>query len=78
MPLQIVDPTTSAAEVAELLRQDGALIVRDVLSPEEVECINRETSPWIEATPGGRDDFSGRLTRRTGALVVRCPDVARQ
>jgi ectoine hydroxylase-related dioxygenase (phytanoyl-CoA dioxygenase family) len=32
-----------------------------------------EMAPWIEATPPGSDDFSGRATRRTGALIARSP-----
>jgi ectoine hydroxylase-related dioxygenase (phytanoyl-CoA dioxygenase family) len=78
VPLETLELPTSASEVADLLRRDGALIVRNVLDPDEVARINRETAPWIDATPQGRDDFSGRLTRRTGALVARseaCRDV---
>jgi ectoine hydroxylase-related dioxygenase (phytanoyl-CoA dioxygenase family) len=30
-------------------------------------------APFIDATPPGSDDFSGRNTRRTGALVARSP-----
>ena len=28
---------------------------------------------FVEATPPCRDDFTGRLTTRTGALVARSP-----
>ena len=30
-------------------------------------------APFIEATPPGSDDFSGRNTKRTGALIARSP-----
>ena len=30
-------------------------------------------APFIDATPPGSDDFSGRNTRRTGALIARSP-----
>jgi ectoine hydroxylase-related dioxygenase (phytanoyl-CoA dioxygenase family) len=69
--LEIVDRSVDPAEVADLVRRDGALIVAEVLDAADVERINAETAPWIESTPEGRDDFSGRLTRRTGALVAR-------
>ena len=78
MALETVESTVGAGEVAELLRRDGAVVVREVLTADEVARVNRETSPWIDATPEGRDNFSGRLTRRTGALVARseaCRDV---
>ena len=29
--------------------------------------------PYIEASAAGRDEYDGRFTRRTGALVARCP-----
>jgi ectoine hydroxylase-related dioxygenase (phytanoyl-CoA dioxygenase family) len=32
-----------------------------------------ELAPYTAATPAGTDDFSGRRTRRTGALVARSP-----
>jgi ectoine hydroxylase-related dioxygenase (phytanoyl-CoA dioxygenase family) len=30
-----------------------------------------ELRPWLDSTPAGPDDFSGRSTRRTGGLVAR-------
>jgi ectoine hydroxylase-related dioxygenase (phytanoyl-CoA dioxygenase family) len=35
--------------------------------------IEEELSPFLQATPGGPDDFSGHLTRRTGSLIARSP-----
>ncbi len=32
-----------------------------------------ELEPFVEATPYSADDFGGRLTRRTGALIARSP-----
>jgi ectoine hydroxylase-related dioxygenase (phytanoyl-CoA dioxygenase family) len=60
-------------QIVETLRVDGAAIVRDVLDSEQLGLLNAELDPWIEATPGGRDDFIGRQTARTGALVARSP-----
>ncbi len=36
-----------------------------------------EVEPFIEASEAGRDEYDGRLTRRTGALIARCPAVRR-
>ena len=44
MALETVESTIGAADVAELLRRDGALVVRDVLHADEVERVNRETA----------------------------------
>lgn len=60
-------------EIVELVRIDGGAIVTDLLDPAELTALNDELAPWIEATPGGRDDFTGRKTTRTGALVARSP-----
>ncbi|MEL6983443.1 MAG: phytanoyl-CoA dioxygenase family protein, partial [Actinomycetota bacterium] len=66
-------PDAGAEVLAEALRVDGACIVDDVVSPERLDALRDELDPWIDATPGGRDGFSGFKTRRTGALVARSP-----
>ena len=53
------------------LREDGACVLVDVMSDELRSRVNSELQPFIAATPTGRDDFTGRLTGRTGALVAR-------
>ena len=66
-------PNTRAEDLAGALANDGAAILRDYLSPEATDRVMAEISPFINATPEGRDDFTGRLTTRTGALVARSP-----
>lgn len=69
--LEILPPTATPDEIIAVLKRDGALIVKDVLSKDELDGILSETMPYIDATPFGRDDFTGRHTTRTGALVAR-------
>jgi ectoine hydroxylase-related dioxygenase (phytanoyl-CoA dioxygenase family) len=57
--------------VAELLERDGCAIVDRLAPPEQLDRLRAELAPHLEATPPGRDDFSGRRTRRTGGLVAR-------
>jgi ectoine hydroxylase-related dioxygenase (phytanoyl-CoA dioxygenase family) len=57
--------------VVQLLRQDGALIIKDIISPQVVDQLTAEMQPYINATPTGRDEFTGHTTRRTGALAAR-------
>jgi ectoine hydroxylase-related dioxygenase (phytanoyl-CoA dioxygenase family) len=64
---------TPVDEIHDVLRRDGALIIDDLADTELVDRIMAEMAPWIEATPPGSDDFSGRATRRTGALIARSP-----
>lgn len=58
-------------DILEVLKRDGGLILENVLSDEQVAAVTREIMPYVEATKPGRDDFTGNLTTRTGALVAR-------
>lgn len=62
-------------EMAAVLDRDGALILDDALSPQAVAGMVAELSPYVAATPVGRDGFTGVKTTRTGALVARSPAV---
>ena len=74
-PVQLTQlgPDASVDEVVETVSIDGAVIVEGVLSPENLALLDTELTPWIMQTNDGRDDFSGRSTTRTGALVARSP-----
>jgi ectoine hydroxylase-related dioxygenase (phytanoyl-CoA dioxygenase family) len=67
-------PSSTAAEIiAEIIKRDGAVIVDNVLSRDAMDEVAGELRPFIDLTPFGPDDFSGRRTRRTGGLVARSP-----
>lgn len=68
-----VPATASLDAIHEVLHCDGALIIDNLASRERIDAINLEMAPFIEATPTGSDDFSGRNTKRTGALIARSP-----
>lgn len=55
------------------LRRDGAVIVDRLIPDADMAALHAEVAPYIEATPDGRDSFSGAHTTRTGALVARSP-----
>lgn len=65
--------SVTVAELLAALERDGAAIVTDVLSPADLEELRGELDPWVDANRPGLDDFTGRSTRRTGALVARSP-----
>ena len=73
MSLVHLSADTSAEQLHNVLVRDGALILDDLASNDQVARVNAEMAPFIEATPGGGDEFSGRSTRRTGALIARSP-----
>ncbi|MEL7545220.1 MAG: phytanoyl-CoA dioxygenase family protein [Pseudomonadota bacterium] len=62
---------TPPAKLTEILHRDGALIIEDVLDADALAVLRSELAPYVDATEQGRDDFTGRHTTRTGALVAR-------
>lgn len=67
-------PSTATMEqITAALREDGFVIVDNLVPPELMDQIAEELADYIDDTPHGRDDFVGRLTRRTGALIARSP-----
>ncbi len=71
--LTTLPATAAPPDILSVIEQDGAVILRDMLTPAEVDQVLSETLPYIEATRNGQDKFVGRLTTRTGALVARSP-----
>ena len=69
--IQHLPPSCSGEDIAAALTADGAVIVDSVLSPSYVDEVNAELRPWIDQTVVGPDTFSGKNTRRTGALIAR-------
>ena len=73
MALKHLPPTADPVEVSEHLRRFGYAIVDDVVDGGLLDRLEAEAMPYIEASAAGRDTYDGRFTRRTGALVARCP-----
>lgn len=71
--VQRFTPDTPADEILAAFTADGAAIIESLLPPDQLDALVVELGPWIDGTPDGRDDFTGRLTARTGALVARSP-----
>ena len=69
--LTYLPPKATPEAIVEVVKRDGACIVENLLTPEALDQFRREVLPYVEATDNGRDDFTGRLTTRTGALVAR-------
>jgi hypothetical protein len=73
MTLETLAPDCSTSDILAAMERDGGCIIRDLLSRETCDAIDADTRPWIERSAQGGDDFAGRHTKRTGALVARCP-----
>ena len=73
MALSHFPSSADPAEVSDHLRRFGYAIVDDVADAATMDRLEAEARPYIEASDAGRDEYDGRFTRRTGALVARCP-----
>ena len=73
MALTHFPATTNPATIAEHIRQHGYAIVDDLADASLLERIEAETQAYIDVSAYGRDEYDGRLTRRTGALIARSP-----
>jgi ectoine hydroxylase-related dioxygenase (phytanoyl-CoA dioxygenase family) len=73
MTLTHLPATAAVDEIHEVLQRDAALVIDDLASAEQIAAITAEMAPFVAATPPGSDDFSGRNTKRTGALIARSP-----
>jgi Phytanoyl-CoA dioxygenase (PhyH) len=71
--LKHLPATATRDEVMKVLADDAAVIIDGLMTPDLLARVRTEIMPYVEATPHGRDDFTGRLTTRTGALVARSP-----
>lgn len=68
-------PADAPAEaMVAAIREDGALIIDNLIDRAQVAAVMSELRPYMDATPVGRDAFTGFQTTRTGALVARSPE----
>lgn len=71
--LETLSNDTDLETILEVFRRDGACIIKDILPAEMIDQTMDEVMPYVEKTRFGSDDFTGKQTRRTGALVARSP-----
>ena len=75
MSLPHVSPTASIEEAANALREQGCVIIDELVPKDVVDRLEAELAPHIEATDFGSIPELGFRTRRTGALIARSPTV---
>ncbi|MBA3302644.1 MAG: phytanoyl-CoA dioxygenase family protein [Acidimicrobiia bacterium] len=71
MALPRFSADADAAEIARALDTHGCAVLERLAPPELCDRVEAELAPHIAQTPTGGDDFTGRNTRRTGALLAR-------
>ena len=73
MSLTHLPPATDPAKITEHIRQHGYAIVDDLADIDLIGRLEAEIQAYVDASAFGRDEYDGRLTRRTGALIARSP-----
>jgi len=71
--LETIPASTSSEAILKLIERDGACILSNAMSADFLNRINSELEPFVSRTKTGRDEFTGKYTQRTGALVARSP-----
>jgi hypothetical protein len=60
-------------EIVNVLRDEGCVIISNLVAPELMDQVLAELEPYLVVTRGGDTDFLGHQTRRIGALIARSP-----
>ena len=60
-----------AHTIVNAIKEDGAIILDNVISTEFIAALREETDPYMGGSNLGVDDFAGFKTTRTGGLMVR-------
>jgi ectoine hydroxylase-related dioxygenase (phytanoyl-CoA dioxygenase family) len=72
-PIPRYRPDAQPAEISGALLDSGVVIIERLADDELCDRVMAEVRPWSAVSPRGGDEFSGANTRRTGALLTRCP-----
>ena len=70
---------TPDEEALEIIDNDAAVIIDDVIPESKINTILDELDPFIKGNLKGADEFTGFQTSRVGALIARshgCRDLA--
>jgi ectoine hydroxylase-related dioxygenase (phytanoyl-CoA dioxygenase family) len=71
------DPVTAeAAASIRGIREEGFIILENLLSDEQVQRIRAELAPYLQMQHMGRNDFEGFKSERVYALLAKAPAVA--
>ena len=73
MPPTHLPPECGPDEIVAQLNRWGYAIVDNLASDTTMDRFAAEAQPYIDRSAAGRDEYDGRFTRRTGALIERCP-----
>jgi len=58
------------------LRRDGYVILREILTPGQVDAVRSELAPYLQGRLMGRNEFEGLRSERVYALLAKSPTMA--
>jgi len=73
MGLNHYSKDVGADELIHAIETDGYAIVDELAAPEVMDAITAEMGEHIDGTAYGHDNYLGKKTKRTGALIARSP-----
>ena len=73
MGIQHVDLNTDIDNILEIIDQDAAVVVDNILSIDDLNIIQDELEPYLKNDIEGDNEFTGFQTKRVGALMARSP-----
>jgi ectoine hydroxylase-related dioxygenase (phytanoyl-CoA dioxygenase family) len=73
MAVPVLPADAAVDDVEASLRDAGCVVVERLASNALMDRIEAELTRFLRETPAGADEFTGRRTRRTGALLARSP-----
>jgi hypothetical protein len=62
--------TESTQNILQELDTEGAVIIDSLLSESLIEKIKNDLRPYLDASPDGINNFSGKSTKRIGAHLL--------
>jgi ectoine hydroxylase-related dioxygenase (phytanoyl-CoA dioxygenase family) len=71
MPIEHLPNTATPEQISAAIARDGCAVVDCLASRDQIAQFLAEIAPYEEANAAGADDFAGRRTKRTGALIAR-------
>jgi len=72
MPLCTLEPSVDAATATQVLRRDGAVVIKNLAKPELVNAVSTELRVQFDADRTTKhSDFDGDLTLRCSASLLR-------
>lgn len=73
MSLHHFPPTSEPIELSAHLAEHGYAMVDDLADADLLDRFAAEVAPFVDASDPGQDQYDGAFTKRTGALIARCP-----